>query len=86
MWEKWVSENIIIKTTNHKITTSGKHTVKYWMVNPGVVLQNWYWISVVLSQVISVRRKQEINSSQMTQIITENSVQLREICENKKIK
>ena len=39
MWEKWVSENIIIKTTNHKITTSGKHTVKYWMVNPGVVLQ-----------------------------------------------
>jgi hypothetical protein len=34
-----VSENIIIKTTTHKINTSGKHTVKYWMVNPGVVLQ-----------------------------------------------
>ena len=39
IWNKWVSENIIIKTTNHKIAESGKHIVKYWMVNPGVVLQ-----------------------------------------------
>ena len=39
IWNKWVSENIILKTTVHKINTSGKHTVKYWMVNPGVVLQ-----------------------------------------------
>jgi len=39
IWNKWVSENIIIKTTNHKITKPGKHILKYWMVNPGVVLQ-----------------------------------------------
>jgi len=39
IWNKWVSENIIIKTTTHKINIPGKHTVKYWMVNPGVVLQ-----------------------------------------------
>ena len=39
IWNKWVSENIIIKSSIHKITTSGKHTVKYWMVTPGVVLQ-----------------------------------------------
>jgi uncharacterized membrane protein len=39
IWNKWVSENIIIKTTNHKIAKPGKHVVKYWMVNPGVVLQ-----------------------------------------------
>jgi hypothetical protein len=39
IWNKWVAENIIIKTTNHKISVPGKHTVKYWMVNPGVVLQ-----------------------------------------------
>jgi Glycosyl hydrolase family 115/Gylcosyl hydrolase family 115 C-terminal domain len=39
IWSKWVSENIIIKTTNHKITKPGKHILKYWMVNPGVVLQ-----------------------------------------------
>lgn len=39
VWGKWVADNIIIKTTNHKITKPGKHIVKYWMVNSGVVLQ-----------------------------------------------
>lgn len=39
IWNKWVSENIIIKSSKHNILTPGKHTVKYWMVNPGVVLQ-----------------------------------------------
>lgn len=39
IWNKWVSENIIIKTTRHFIDKPGKHTIKYWMVNPGVVLQ-----------------------------------------------
>ncbi|HEY5771552.1 MAG TPA: hypothetical protein VIS75_02940, partial [Chitinophagaceae bacterium] len=39
IWNKWVAENIIIKTSTHKINEAGKHVVKYWMVNPGVVLQ-----------------------------------------------
>lgn len=39
IWNKWVAENIIIKTSRHRITSPGKHTVKYWLVNPGVVLQ-----------------------------------------------
>ncbi|MFN8291408.1 MAG: glycosyl hydrolase 115 family protein [Chitinophagaceae bacterium] len=39
IWNKWVSENIIIKTTKHTIAKPGKHVLKYWMVNPGVVLQ-----------------------------------------------
>ncbi|SFC70685.1 glycosyl hydrolase 115 family protein [Spirosoma endophyticum] len=39
IWNKWVSENIIIKATTHKIAKPGKHTIKFWMVNPGVVLQ-----------------------------------------------
>jgi len=39
IWNKWVGENIIIKTSRHKISKPGKHIVKYWMVNPGVVLQ-----------------------------------------------
>lgn len=39
IWNKWVAENIIIKTSSHRILKPGKHTVKYWMVNPGVVLQ-----------------------------------------------
>ncbi len=39
VWNKWVADNIIIKTSLHKIIASGKHTVKYWMVNSGLVLQ-----------------------------------------------
>ena len=39
IWSKWVSENIIIKITSHSISQPGKHILKYWMVNPGVVLQ-----------------------------------------------
>jgi len=39
IWNKWVSENIIIKSTKHNINTPGKHTIKYWMVDPTVVLQ-----------------------------------------------
>jgi hypothetical protein len=39
IWNKWVGENIIIKTSKHKISTPGKHVIKYWMVNSGVVLQ-----------------------------------------------
>jgi Glycosyl hydrolase family 115/Gylcosyl hydrolase family 115 C-terminal domain len=39
IWNKWMTENIIIKTSNHKILKAGKHTVKYWMINSGVVLQ-----------------------------------------------
>jgi hypothetical protein len=38
-WGEWVSNNIIIKKSNHTISKEGKHVVKFWMVNPGVVLQ-----------------------------------------------
>jgi Glycosyl hydrolase family 115/Gylcosyl hydrolase family 115 C-terminal domain len=38
-WEGWVANNIIIKTTNHPITKPGKHVLKCWMLNPGLVLQ-----------------------------------------------
>ncbi|HYF31176.1 MAG TPA: glycosyl hydrolase 115 family protein [Chitinophagaceae bacterium] len=38
-WEQWVANNIIIKTSTHNITIPGKHVVKFWLVNPGLVLQ-----------------------------------------------
>jgi len=38
-WEQWVANNIIIKTSNHSISKPGKHTIKYWMISPAVVLQ-----------------------------------------------
>jgi hypothetical protein len=40
-WNKWVADNIIIKKTKHHIASPGKHTLKYWLVDPGVVLQKF---------------------------------------------
>lgn len=39
IWNKWVGENIITRSTKHQLNKAGKHTVKYWMVNSAVVLQ-----------------------------------------------
>jgi hypothetical protein len=39
IWNKWMADNIIIKTTTHQISKPGKHILKYWKVNPGVVVQ-----------------------------------------------
>ena len=38
-WENWVANNIIIKTSAHTINETGKHVLKFWILNPGVVLQ-----------------------------------------------
>jgi hypothetical protein len=39
IWNQWAADNINIKTTKHTITKVGKHTIKYWMISSGVVLQ-----------------------------------------------
>ncbi len=39
LWNQWVADNIIIKTSSHTLSAPGKHTVKFWMVDPGIVLQ-----------------------------------------------
>jgi endo-1,4-beta-D-glucanase Y len=38
-WNQAVSDNIVITQSTHFIGTPGKHVVKFWMVDPGVVLQ-----------------------------------------------
>jgi hypothetical protein len=38
-WEKMVANNINISTTKHDVTESGEHVLKFWMVDPGLVLQ-----------------------------------------------
>jgi hypothetical protein len=38
-WERWVANSAIIKTSSHYIAKPGKHTIKFWMINPGPVLQ-----------------------------------------------
>ena len=39
VWNTWVANNIIIKTTKHFISQPGKHTIKYRMIDPGIILQ-----------------------------------------------
>ena len=39
IWNRWVGDNIIIKITTHQLNKPGKHTLKYWMVDPAIVLQ-----------------------------------------------
>jgi len=38
-WERWVSNNSIETSTKHNIREPGKHTVKIWMVDAGLVIQ-----------------------------------------------
>lgn len=38
-WEQMVGDNINIKSTKHELSQPGKHVLKFWMVDPGVVLQ-----------------------------------------------
>ncbi|MBC7895723.1 MAG: glycosyl hydrolase 115 family protein, partial [Cytophagaceae bacterium] len=38
-WERAVGENIRVLTTRHRVARPGTHTVRFWLVDPGVVLQ-----------------------------------------------
>jgi hypothetical protein len=38
-WNQAVMENIKITTSEHTINEPGEHTLKFWMVDPGIVLQ-----------------------------------------------
>jgi hypothetical protein len=38
-WEKSVRDNIITSSSHHKVKSSGEHVLKFWRVDPGIVLQ-----------------------------------------------
>jgi hypothetical protein len=38
-WEQSVADNITIGSTRHQLATAGEHVLKFWLVDPGVVLQ-----------------------------------------------
>jgi hypothetical protein len=38
-WEQAVAENIIIRTSTHTLARPGAHVLKFWRVDPGVVLE-----------------------------------------------
>lgn len=39
VWEKWVAENIICNNPDYGLLEAGRHTLRIWMVDPGLVLQ-----------------------------------------------
>ncbi len=38
-WNQAVSENIKVTVSEHNIEKAGEHTLKFWMMDPGIVLQ-----------------------------------------------
>jgi beta-xylosidase len=38
-WEKSVADNIIVSASQHALAHAGEHTLKFWAVDPGVVIQ-----------------------------------------------
>jgi hypothetical protein len=38
-WEAMVAANVNVVTTEHEVTESGQHTLKFWMVDPGIVVE-----------------------------------------------
>jgi hypothetical protein len=38
-WEHMVGENINIRSTKHELSQPGEHVLRFWMVDPGVVLE-----------------------------------------------
>jgi hypothetical protein len=38
-WEESVRNNVTVEISKHVLNEAGKHVLKFWMVDPGVVLQ-----------------------------------------------
>jgi hypothetical protein len=38
-WERSVSDGATVMTSRHVIETAGKHTLKFWVIDPALVLQ-----------------------------------------------
>jgi hypothetical protein len=38
-WMQWVADNINISSSIHEIRKPGMHVLKYWMIDPGIVVQ-----------------------------------------------
>jgi hypothetical protein len=38
-WERNTSDNANVTTTTHTVATAGVHTLKFWMVDPTVIVQ-----------------------------------------------
>jgi hypothetical protein len=39
LWSAWVSNNANVQSTRHAVTHPGRHTVRLWAIDPGLVFQ-----------------------------------------------
>lgn len=39
VWNTWVAENIIHTSSAHQLQKPGKHVIRFWVIDPGIVLQ-----------------------------------------------
>jgi hypothetical protein len=39
IWNKWVGDNINIQVSKHVIKSQGNHTLKFWRLDPGIIIQ-----------------------------------------------
>jgi hypothetical protein len=44
-------DDIRIAQSIHWISQKGLHILKFWIIDKGIILQNWYLIAVVQNQV-----------------------------------
>lgn len=38
-WNRWVANNINVQTSQHQVKNAGKHTIRIWYMDPGIVVQ-----------------------------------------------
>ncbi|MEJ0060117.1 MAG: glycosyl hydrolase 115 family protein [Terricaulis sp.] len=38
-WERWVANNANVQTTRHHLDARGQHTLRIWLIDPGLVLE-----------------------------------------------
>ncbi len=66
VWNKWVSENIIRVVSANRVDKPGRHTLKVWMVTPGVVLEK---IVVHTDENLTVTRIDPVNGEGITRVV-----------------
>ena len=72
-WEKWVSENINKVASTFSIKEPGKHTLKVWMVTPGVVIQK---IVVHTDDWVKVKEFNQLTNGGTGKVVVSKAVEL----------
>jgi hypothetical protein len=73
IWEKWVSGNINKVNSAFSLKDPGKHTLKVWMVTPGVVLQK---IVVHTDELITLKEVNELTNEMTVKTVVHKAEEI----------